>query len=212
MDRSSSSHNAADLHSPSRQINEEQNEVPLQTFSGPHLNSEEVSSHDQLPVPAREFLPCGFATSFGRWLDAVPLQDLGNSASSNVVPQIKQSALNPAVAPIAVLFSHPNHQSFDLSNDPRSARVPDAKFRNEALEVVVPGLKHSGATALVLGSCSMIFPTATCRWKTKLGSSSAILFATRGFRRRRLGGLKPDRPRYTTAACFSLATNLANRS
>jgi len=51
---------ARDLNLPRRQLDKEENDEPSQPPFGPHLDSEEIGSHDQLPMPGQELFPSSF--------------------------------------------------------------------------------------------------------------------------------------------------------
>ena len=52
----------------------------------------------------------------------MPLENLSDRAAGNCVSQIGQGTLDAPIAPIAILFSHPCHQRFDLAGGTRSPR------------------------------------------------------------------------------------------
>ena len=52
----------------------------------------------------------------------MPLQNLSDRAAGKFVPQIGQGTLDAPIAPIPVLFGHPCHQGFDLTESTRSPR------------------------------------------------------------------------------------------
>src|SRR3982751_6932760 len=66
---------ARDLHLPTRQIQEEQDQQTLQTLGCPDLDRKEIRGHYQLPVSFQKFLPCRPAIPFRRWLDPVPFEN-----------------------------------------------------------------------------------------------------------------------------------------
>src|ERR1700756_841670 len=65
---------ARDLHSPTRQIQEKQDQEPLQALGRPDLDREEIRGHNQLPVLCQELFPSGFAASLWCWFDPVAVQ------------------------------------------------------------------------------------------------------------------------------------------
>jgi len=91
---------ATDFYFPRREIYKEKNNEPRQSRRGPHLDSEEISCNNLIPMPIKEFLPRRPATSFGCWFDTVSLQDICDCCAGHDVAQIGQSTLNiqlPAV-------------------------------------------------------------------------------------------------------------------
>ena len=105
---------ARDLHLPRRQVDEEQNDKPLQSSPGPRFHGEEVGGHKQLPMPAQKLLPRRLPAPLRRRLDSVPLQDLRDRAAGNLVPQVGQRALDAPISPVPVLFSHSHEQLLGL--------------------------------------------------------------------------------------------------
>jgi hypothetical protein len=85
-------------------------------------HGKEVGGHDQFPVTAQKLLPRCLSFPLRGWLDPAPLQNIGNRAARDLVPEVGQRTLDPTIAPIPVLFSHADDQRLDLIGGTRSPR------------------------------------------------------------------------------------------
>ena len=88
----------------------------------PVFDSEKICGHDQFPVTSKKLFPGCPAFALWSWLNPVALQNIRNRAPRDLVPQVRQRALNPTIAPIPILFSHSDHQRLDLIGPTRSSR------------------------------------------------------------------------------------------
>jgi len=116
------SRNPSDLDLSCREFNEEQDDEALQPVPGPHLDCEEIGSHNQFPVSGQKLFPRRLTTALWRWFDAVPLENRCDRAARNLVAQIGQGALDAPIAPVPVLFGHSDHQSLNHAGGARSSR------------------------------------------------------------------------------------------
>src|ERR1017187_4099393 len=71
---------------------------------------------------AQELLPGGLSNPFACRLNSVPFQHVSDGAACHCVPQIRQRALDAAIAPIPVLFGQSNYQGLDLPIGTGAAR------------------------------------------------------------------------------------------
>ena len=55
-------------------------------------------------------------------LDPAPLQNIGNRAAGDFVPEVEQRSLDPTIAPIPVLFGHSDDQGLDRIGSTPTAR------------------------------------------------------------------------------------------
>jgi hypothetical protein len=108
---------ADQVRAPSAQLDHEQDGERLQSRGRPHLDREEVRASDLIPVAFQERPPG--RRPIGSRLDPVLLQDVADGRRGDAVPNIHQRALDPAVAPAAVLPGEPDDQLSDLFHEPR---------------------------------------------------------------------------------------------
>jgi hypothetical protein len=54
-----------------------------------------------------------------RRFNPVPLQDINHGPARDSVTEVGERAEYAPVTPVPILFCHPNHQSLDLSGNPR---------------------------------------------------------------------------------------------
>jgi hypothetical protein len=78
-----------DLDLARRQVEKEQYHKALESFSGPHFDGEEISGHDELPVPGEKLFPGRLPVALGRGLDPVPFENRSNRATGQLVSQMK---------------------------------------------------------------------------------------------------------------------------
>jgi hypothetical protein len=72
-------------------------------------------------VLRQELFPGRPAAALRRGFDAIALQDVGNSASRQVMSEIRQRTNDPGVPPVAILGGHLDYERFDLVIRPWSA-------------------------------------------------------------------------------------------
>ena len=78
-------------------------------------------------------------------LDPVLPEDVGDGPSPDAVIQIRERALNPRVAPVAVLGRHPHHQLPNLRHDRRPSRTaPLVAVVLPSDQVPMPGQQRGG--------------------------------------------------------------------
>ena len=53
---------------------------------------------------SQELLPGGLPAPLGRGLDSMPFEDGGNGTAGQLVSQMRESTLDPALAPVPVLL------------------------------------------------------------------------------------------------------------
>jgi len=71
-------------------------------------------------VTAKKLFPGCLSFPLWGWLDPVPLQNIGNRAARDLVPEVGQRALDPTIAAIPILFSLSDDQPLDLIGGTRS--------------------------------------------------------------------------------------------
>jgi hypothetical protein len=95
-----------------------------QPMPGRHFHREKVRGSQVLPVYLQKLLPAQASLAPLRsGLQVVRAQDVAHRNGINVVPQIRQSALDAAIAPGDILFSHADDQRFDLFRHTGSSKV-----------------------------------------------------------------------------------------
>jgi len=97
---------AGDLDSARRQVDDEEHGKPRQAATGPDVDGEEVCGGEDGPVRLQEFCPGRLLHTFRRGVQAVCAEDVGDRPSADLVAQIRERALNPHIAPVAILRRH----------------------------------------------------------------------------------------------------------
>jgi len=87
-----------------------------------HLHGEEVRGGQDLPVQLQELGPTHprFPTLRGGF-QVVATQDIAYGQLVDGMPQIRESTLDPSIAPGRIFFGHLDHELLDLLSDTRSA-------------------------------------------------------------------------------------------
>src|SRR5262245_47892621 len=67
-------------------------------------------------MSGEKFFPCCLPASLWCGLDPMLLQDVGNSFKRQQVTEIGKCSLNPAIAPVSILFRHARHQRGNLAS------------------------------------------------------------------------------------------------
>ena len=98
-----------------RQLDKEENDERLQPPFGPHLDSEEIGSHDQLPMPGQELFPSSFTTPLRSRFNTVLLQNRGDGFVSDLVSEIGECTLDASIAPVTVFGRDTDNQFFELA-------------------------------------------------------------------------------------------------
>jgi hypothetical protein len=100
------------------------------------LNGEEIRGRDQFPVLSQELLPGCLPAPFWRWLNAMPMENVRDSAASNVVPEVEKGTLDPPITPSAVFFRDPHHQRLDFVGFARPSPVVRVRYRRTSARSV----------------------------------------------------------------------------
>jgi hypothetical protein len=112
---------SADLHAPGSDLDKEEDHEALQAVLRPDFDCEEISGDNLVRMPGEELLPRGLSLPVRRRFDPVPPQDVRNGTGRNLVAEIGHRTLDAVVAPVAVLPSHANDESFDFRGNCGSA-------------------------------------------------------------------------------------------
>lgn len=78
------------------------------------MDAEEVARHDLFPMSLQELFPCRLLHAFRSGLDAMPFQNVPDRVVRQIVAEVGQGPLYPAVAPRAILFGHADSQSSNV--------------------------------------------------------------------------------------------------
>lgn len=78
-----------DTDSATRRFDQEKHEELLQPSTCPHFHGEEISRHDQFPVPGQELLPGCFAVALWGRLQSVLLQNIRDRSARNDMSEIR---------------------------------------------------------------------------------------------------------------------------
>jgi hypothetical protein len=128
-----------DVDTPRRELDNKQHDVPCQTRRGPHFHREEVSSGEDVPMNFQELLPGRPLLPLRSRFNAVLLEDGGDGPAPDLVAQIRERALNPRIAPVAIRRRHADNQLPNLGHHRWPVR-PAA-----AVAVVFPGDEVQGS-------------------------------------------------------------------
>src|SRR5262249_14054015 len=90
---------------------------------GPDVHREEIRCCQDLPLRVEELGPARFLEPVWRGLEAVIAEDVGDCPARHLVMEVRQGALDPRVAPAAVLGGHAHDQRADLAPDRRPSRT-----------------------------------------------------------------------------------------
>src|SRR5437879_3524367 len=86
-----------------------------------HLDCEEISGDNLLPMSPQEFLPRCSSIPFRSGLDAVPLQDIGDGVACQNVPHIRERTLDSSITPTSVFLGHTKNECSNFLRGSRSA-------------------------------------------------------------------------------------------
>src|SRR5262249_39113495 len=114
------------------QVDDEEHGEPRQPATGPDVDGEEIRRGQDVPLCFQELGPRRLPQPIRRGLHAVFAEDGGDRAAGDFVIQVRQRALDPRVAPPAVLGGYPHDQRSDLAHD----RWPSGTTTRTAVEVL----------------------------------------------------------------------------
>jgi hypothetical protein len=107
-----------DLDPTCLEVDHEQHEVPNEASPRDRFDRKEISRRDRSPMCLQEGLLTRWPASSR--IDSILREDSLDRASADGVPEIRESALDPGVAPSRIVARHLD-QPLDLAGDPRSA-------------------------------------------------------------------------------------------
>lgn len=87
------------VHRAGGDVDKEQDVIGDETLERANLDAQEVSRRQALPVSLQESRPSGVLASLGCGLDTILFENIGNGATSNLMPQIGERASDPSVSP-----------------------------------------------------------------------------------------------------------------
>jgi hypothetical protein len=126
---------ASDLHASRREVDHEHDGEARQSSSGPNLNREEIRGRHNGSVRAQELLPGCPLLPLRSGFNPVLPQDGGDGPSADVMMEVGERALNPRIAPRAIVRRHPDNPLADLRRDgwparaaPQGIRAPERAF------------------------------------------------------------------------------------
>jgi hypothetical protein len=115
---------AGDLDTPCRQFHHYEHIIGYEAMPRRHLDCEKVRGGEDLPMQLQELCPAHPAlAAVRRWLEVMATQDITHRARVDVVPQIREGALDAAIAPGGILFGHADDQLLNLLDDTGSTKV-----------------------------------------------------------------------------------------
>ena len=124
------------MHSTCPQFKKEQHVERLQPG---RFHREDIAGEDLLLVVPQERLPPAAPLSaLRRWLNLVPLENITNSGTSNLVSQFEEFTLEVAVTPPWILGCEPQKQRFELGSNWRpsnGAATTEGPLASEQLAV-----------------------------------------------------------------------------
>ena len=100
---------AAQPHSATADLDEEQNVVRDEPSPCQHFDREEVRASEHVHMRLDELLPGGRATPLGRRWDLVTTQDVADRLIGDPMAQVGQRAHDPIIAPGPVFVRHPDN-------------------------------------------------------------------------------------------------------
>jgi hypothetical protein len=86
-------------------------------------NGKKVRGDEDLSMPTEELQPGGPPLSPGGGLNPGTFQNRGDGAPAHIVTEVGQRALDPGIAPRAVLRRHPDHALAKFRHDRWSSRT-----------------------------------------------------------------------------------------
>jgi hypothetical protein len=112
---------AGNLHPACREFHDHEHVIRHQPVPRRHLHGEEVHGGQDLPVQLQELRPAHPRLAALRGgLQVVATQDVAHGQLVDGMPQIRESTLDPSIAPGRIVFGHQDHELFDLLSDTRS--------------------------------------------------------------------------------------------
>ena len=111
----------------------------------PHLSREEVRGGHRFPVRGQECAPR--KRPLGDRTDTVGAQDRRDGRSGDLMPEVLERALDPAVAPRGILPRHPDGELSNLAHDSRASRTPSHRGPFLSNQRAVPSEDRVGCDA-----------------------------------------------------------------
>jgi hypothetical protein len=111
-----------------------QNVMRDEAFEREHLDAQEVRRRQTLPVSLQKCRPPGVRVALRSRVDSVPLEDVGDGATPDLMSQISQCPSDPSVTPGRILERHPQNKIHD--------RLLGARPTWAASMTVVPFTRH----------------------------------------------------------------------
>src|SRR2546425_833491 len=110
------------LHPPRVQFHDHQDIVGHQPLPGGDFDREKVCGREHCPMHLDKLCPAHASlASLRRWVQKMATEDVTHGDLVNVMTQISQCALDTAITPGRILFSHADNELFNLLTDARSA-------------------------------------------------------------------------------------------
>ena len=110
-----------DGHVAGLQVDHEKDEIPPETRQREHLDREQIARRQAVPVRLQKRLPRHAPSTLGRRVNPVVVQDPLHRGPGELVPEVRERAADPRVAPPRILDGHPDHERGDFSSRHRPA-------------------------------------------------------------------------------------------